>query len=210
MQTITGNTFPVKDQLKALGGRWNSVAKGWDIPDHAAEAALALVASVAPKPASATVQVGDIAGIITLFDRAKKHLKAPAIVLQGPAGWLRINVAGEQARVPGSLNVTDYDQRQDDGRRVWYGRITRDGAFSPSRDADASILPYLARFAADPAKVAGEHGRLTGRCCFCNRPLSDERSTAVGYGGTCADRYGLPWGEVAHTFDAPAQLALTA
>lgn len=36
---ITGNTYPVKDRLKALGGRWNADAKAWMIPaDHAAEA----------------------------------------------------------------------------------------------------------------------------------------------------------------------------
>ena len=36
---ITGNTYAVKEELKALGGRWNSAAKGWDVPaDKAAEA----------------------------------------------------------------------------------------------------------------------------------------------------------------------------
>lgn len=36
---ITGNTFPVKDQLKALGGRWDAGAKGWRVPaDKAVEA----------------------------------------------------------------------------------------------------------------------------------------------------------------------------
>ena len=32
------------------------------------------------------------------------------------------------------------------------------------------------------------------------RALSDDRSTAVGYGPICADHFGLPWGEA-----APAQ-----
>ncbi len=36
---ITGNTYPVKEQIKALGGRWNKAAKGWDVPtERAAEA----------------------------------------------------------------------------------------------------------------------------------------------------------------------------
>jgi hypothetical protein len=36
---ITGNTFPVKDQLKALGGRWDAESKGWRVPaDKAVEA----------------------------------------------------------------------------------------------------------------------------------------------------------------------------
>jgi|688.fasta_scaffold170041_3 hypothetical protein len=40
---ITGNTYPVKDQIKALGGRWNSVRKGWDVPSDNADEAQALV-----------------------------------------------------------------------------------------------------------------------------------------------------------------------
>jgi hypothetical protein len=48
MKTITGNTYPVKEQLKAMGGRWNSAAQGWDLPDDKAEAAQALVAAAGP------------------------------------------------------------------------------------------------------------------------------------------------------------------
>lgn len=32
MVTVTGNTYPVRDKIKALGGRWNADAKGWDVP----------------------------------------------------------------------------------------------------------------------------------------------------------------------------------
>jgi hypothetical protein len=42
---ITGNTFPVKDQIKAMGGRWDADAKGWRVPADKAEAARTLVAS---------------------------------------------------------------------------------------------------------------------------------------------------------------------
>jgi hypothetical protein len=48
MTTITGNTYPVKDQLKALGGRWNAGAKGWDVPDDKVEAAQSLVDGAGP------------------------------------------------------------------------------------------------------------------------------------------------------------------
>lgn len=43
MTTITGNTYPVKDAIKALGGRWNRDARGWDVPDERADEAWALV-----------------------------------------------------------------------------------------------------------------------------------------------------------------------
>ena len=40
---ITGNTYPVKDQIKALGGRWDADAKGWRVPADKATEAQALV-----------------------------------------------------------------------------------------------------------------------------------------------------------------------
>jgi hypothetical protein len=45
---IAGNTYPVKDQLKALGGRWDAARKGWMVPDEKAAEAQKLVNS-APK-----------------------------------------------------------------------------------------------------------------------------------------------------------------
>lgn len=48
MQLITGNTYPVKDRLKALGGRWNGRDRGWEVPDAEAELARSIVAEVTP------------------------------------------------------------------------------------------------------------------------------------------------------------------
>lgn len=42
---VIGNTYPVKDQLKALGGRWDGAAKAWMVPADRAEHARQLVAS---------------------------------------------------------------------------------------------------------------------------------------------------------------------
>ena len=52
--TITGDTYAVKDAIKALGGRWNQTAKGWDVPAAKAAQAQALV-SGAPKQAFTAV-----------------------------------------------------------------------------------------------------------------------------------------------------------
>jgi hypothetical protein len=46
---ITGNTFPVKDQLRALGGRWDADEKGWRVPADKADEARQLVAGAGPK-----------------------------------------------------------------------------------------------------------------------------------------------------------------
>lgn len=166
----------------------------------------------APPPERHKVDIGTMSGIIALFDKAAEHLKSPAIVIaviatgdpMGPYAQktIRLNVAQAHHRVPGSINVKDGD--------LWLGRILRNGILElspkvpPEDVADVSAL--LRRFSADPAGVATEYGRLTGRCTFCRLPLCDERSTAVGYGKTCADNWGLPWGTAKHTFvQAPAQ-----
>lgn len=50
---ITGNTFPVKDAIRGLGGKWNAAEKAWYVPDDRAAEAQALVAG-APVAAPAT------------------------------------------------------------------------------------------------------------------------------------------------------------
>ena len=55
MQLITGNTYPVKDAIKSLGGTWNKAQQGWNVPDENAEAARQLVAdspSASPRASS--------------------------------------------------------------------------------------------------------------------------------------------------------------
>ena len=143
------------------------------------------------------VEVGSLSGLIALIDRAKESgLKSPRIALQMPNGMpVALIVAGPAAKAPGTINITDGKPFHEN---TWYGRVDRDGRFTPSKmvtEANRpSILALLTAMSADPAKTATAYGRLTGRCCFCSIPLKDERSTAVGYGKTCASKYGLAWG----------------
>lgn len=50
MTKITGNTFPVKDELKAMGGRWNAKDKVWEVPSDRAEEAKKVVQAVIKNP----------------------------------------------------------------------------------------------------------------------------------------------------------------
>jgi hypothetical protein len=56
-QQIAGNTYPVKEQLKAMGGRWNPDARFWTVPDERADEARKLVASA---PASRRSNGGSV------------------------------------------------------------------------------------------------------------------------------------------------------
>lgn len=151
-------------------------------------------------PSQNNINIGNLSGLLQLFARARQHLTRPAIVLNVPEmGLLRISVAGPNARVPGSLDITN-QERPSYGRRPWYGRVHLDGRleFRPGGWADdnsTAVTSRLVALASDPVRVASEHGRLTGRCMFCNLHLTDSRSTAIGYGPVCATHYGLPWGE---------------
>jgi len=40
---IIGNTYPVKDEIKALGGRWDATRKCWMVPQERADEARTLV-----------------------------------------------------------------------------------------------------------------------------------------------------------------------
>jgi hypothetical protein len=59
MIEITGNTYPVREHLRALGGKWNPARKCWMVPETQAEQAKELVsggASSAPSASSAVAR----------------------------------------------------------------------------------------------------------------------------------------------------------
>jgi hypothetical protein len=147
-------------------------------------------------PQPAPVNVGDVSGIVALLEKAGSRLKFPAFVVSMPDGAdVRISVAGAKSKVPGAINVTSLGSFEN---RTWYGRITRDGVFEPSRkvsiDTITEVAMALVTMAKDPTGTAAAYGKRTGNCCFCSRGLKDERSVHVGYGPICADHYGLRWG----------------
>lgn len=43
MKAVTGNTYPVKDKIKALGGQWDKDRKLWLVPDSKFQEAERLV-----------------------------------------------------------------------------------------------------------------------------------------------------------------------
>lgn len=176
--------------LNQLANRGNLSDKQWAWVDRLAQRA------TAPQPERQTTALGSVAGLLDLFNTAKANgLKNPAIVAQSPVGPVRLSVAGGNARFPGTINVAEKGRF---GEATWYGRIKLDGTFEAARNgAPAELVAYLAQFAANPAETAAAHGHTTGNCCFCDRPLTDARSTSVGYGPVCAKKWSLPWGEVA-------------
>jgi hypothetical protein len=148
-----------------------------------------------PKAEPVKTDLGSFKGVIALFDAFHKNapkLKHPKIRLQTADGKpVCLSIAGAKAKAPGTINVTDGGKF---GENEWYGRIDKDGQWTQSLKAHASLAPLLKALARHPAQTAAAYGKLTGNCCFCRIPLTTAESTEVGYGPVCAKNYGLPWG----------------
>lgn len=101
---ITGNTFPVKDALKALGAKWDPEAKGWRVPDAKAAEARALVAGAPAKTSNGN-------GASTGASAAKpfRHYKCKQCGARpGPRGWPRIYRNGICSDCYRDANDEDY------------------------------------------------------------------------------------------------------
>lgn len=147
-----------------------------------------------PRPQAAQLDKAGLPRIFAMFNSANSHLKHPAIRLADDAGnHLTLSLAGAASKNAGFIYVKGAK-----GSDSYYGKISPEGRFFPVSVCPKTVEPHLLAFAADPTGVATKYGRLTGNCCFCGRKLTDERSTAMGYGPVCADHFGLDWGK-AHT-----------
>ena len=176
-----------QDFASSLLGSWK---KHGHLTDKQMYWATTLVARI-DAPTATPVQVSGIGRIRRMFDAAASKLKYPKIWLGTEAHPLRLSIAGPTSRHAGSIMVTD---GRPFGSNRYYGAIDLSGNLKPGRDLTAEVSAELSELGADPEGKAGKYGRLTGNCCFCNTPLTDDRSVAVGYGPVCAKNFGLTWG----------------
>jgi len=152
-------------------------------------------------PAKPTVDLTGLLRIHAMFDTAEKsQLKYPVIRLQENAEsrCLSLSKAAATSNNAGCLYVKDTISK------AYYGKITPQGRFFGVAACSSTVEQQLQRFAANPEELASRYGKLTGRCCFCGRSLDDERSTEVGYGPVCAEKFGLKWGRRPEAVEAVA------
>lgn len=148
-----------------------------------------------PKPQIAQLNTDGLARILGMFKSANEQLKHPSVRLADDAGhYMILSLAGPTSKNPGCIYV-----KGERGSDQYFGKITPAGKFFPVGSCPASIETQLQLFANDPEGVAAKYGKLTGRCCFCGRNLTDDRSTEMGYGPVCAKKFGLGWGKVQET-----------
>lgn len=101
MIAITGNTYLVKDQIKALGGRWNADRKAWMVPDDKADEARTLVNGANHSHGS------------------KRHFSHCADCGAASQGWYRCRDCNIERRAGGSRHMDgqSYSYRDSNGRR---------------------------------------------------------------------------------------------
>lgn len=186
-----------KDTMSDYENNVSVVARSMFIEGRAAGLAASIVGVYVKnqnrnKPA---VNVGNMEGVIALLKRGGERLKNPKITIDFPSfGTVVLNLAKDHHKVPGSVNVVSTGGY---GNNTFYGRVMPDGTFKGTRFASPALETGLRQLATSPAETAAAHGHHTGQCCFCNRKLTDDNSTAVGYGPVCAENYNLPYGAAA-------------
>lgn len=119
--------------------------------------------------------------------------KFPKVRLAFADRALVLTVAGDRARYPGAVNLTDgarYPEAQ------FYGRVMPTGDFEPGTAAraldpalKAALWATLSRLRnGDAEKVFSEYGHEFGCCCMCGRELTNPESVALGIGPVCREK----------------------
>lgn len=167
-------------------------------------------------PVAAAVNVGGFAGVVALFGKAKESgLKFPKIRLMIAGTKVILSLNGPKSKAPGAVSISGEGTYPN---RSYYGRVATDGTFTPAQATYGEFLTaltaILTELASNPARVAKDHGKLTGNCCFCGKAVGEGkevRSVLAGFGPDCAEHYGLKaeWLAAAEKAEAKASVALT-
>jgi len=170
------------------------------------------VAPVAAPQAQAAVSVGSFGNVVALFNKAKESgLKFPKVRLTVGGTKVVLSLNGKNSKAPGYVSISGEGTYPN---RAYYGRVSPDGAFQPFKSGLTGLVELLTEFSANPARVAKDHGKLTGNCCFCNKVLGlgkEKRSVLVGFGPDCAENYGLKaeWLAAAEKVEVATEVAPT-
>jgi hypothetical protein len=158
-----------------------------------AEELLRRALGIAPPPAEKVDVGGKFSTIVRLFEKAKTSgLKWPKLYMKTEDGYpVCLTMGGPKSKYAEEILVTNGGPF---GSNIWYGHITKEGQWTlpmQKPDGEESVVKLLRMLANDPSETAFKQGVFTGKCMFCNTPLTAENSTAVGFGPVCAEKWGL-------------------
>lgn len=148
------------------------------------------------RPASQREPSGYLPRIAAFLTPVSNRIKSGARVAF-ESGSLKVVIkrAGERSNWPGHFHVMGFGFGADNDKQIYAGRISDTGERFPSGACTSEVFALLDEFEVDPAEYAAAYGRRTGRCAFCDLPLTDAVSMGMGYGRICSKHYRLPYGK---------------
>lgn len=154
----------------------------------------------APAPAAPPISTQLANGfnqVVALFDRAQAAgLAFPKIRLETEDGTkVVLRRLGASSNSPGFISVTDAGKSFQ--TRRYFGKVSPQGTFFGAPATTPGVAKLLQDLARDSAGTAALYGHKHSSCCFCGLELKTRESVAMGYGPICAQKFGLPWGQVA-------------
>ena len=138
--------------------------------------------------------------IIRLFDKASESLKWPHFTFHLDDGCkIKFKRLSNKTRYPGSIIITNGKSFGHPDQRI-LGYIHLNGSVILNEMPDQlEIQIWL--IITDPVEKIAINGMRYNHCCFCGIELTDRRSVEHGYGPICAEKWGLPWDNVALTVE---------
>ena len=169
--------FNFAQSMREAMGRWGNLTEG---QLAAVQKLMAADAERDQARAEATVELGGAAKIKEALERAVANgLKKPKL----RCGPIRFDWPRQGTKNPGCIYVV-----QEDGD-AYLGKILPDGRFEPGFKCSPEQRQAVMDVAADPLSAAIEHGKATGACACCGRPLTDPVSVERGIGPICASKW---------------------
>lgn len=145
---------------------------------------------------------GNFKAIRVAFMLAGEQIKVPKIRLMSDEGrFVQLNFY--RAGTSDGYRQYDHDTIkvfvdgwQGHGFRKYAGEVSDEYIRPWDRERMTDdVKNVIQSLALDPMGVAKTMAARLGACLYCGQRLSDPESKRRGYGGTCADRYGMPWGK---------------
>ena len=126
--------------------------------------------------------------VIALFDKAAEGIKYPKLRFDLDGHKVIVKRAGDRSKTPGALFLDDGADFRDKDRK-YYGKIDRDGVFTPGRACFEELVALLSEMNDDGAETIAEYGRNSGNCMVCEAALTVDESVERGMGPVCFKRW---------------------
>lgn len=129
-----------------------------------------------------TAPAVDTTQLEAAFAKALQRIRSPKITL----GDLTFVPAKAESANAGAI----YVKRGREWEAPYLGKILH-GKFFASAACLGEDQKRVAEMVSDPKKTAEAYGIASGKCCLCNRTLTDPESIARGIGPICAENFGF-------------------